>query len=155
MRRRRQGRNLDLRGSLAFEKREKKDAVNVPAPPARMVLAIQLSIAMPMYRSILLFCSQSTRSASVNPGGKGSFPGAQMGTTKGRWEVIGLRVPEPTGCGGSWLILQVMNVSAMNRKRVCFCFYQKSYYIRPGNGSCLALFPSSQDDSGFKLAGPT
>ena len=47
----------------------------------------------------------------MNPGGRGSLPGAQMGTTKGRWEFIGLRVPEPRACEGvdmEEFILQVM-----------------------------------------------
>ncbi len=117
----RRGQNLDLQRGLVSvfffknnirrEREKGRTCVNAPAPPARTVLAIQLSIAIPIYRSIFLFCSQSGRSASVNPGGRGSLPGAQMGTTKGRWEVIGLRVPEPRACEGldmEEFILQVM-----------------------------------------------
>ena len=56
----------------------------------------------------------------MNPGGRGSLPGAQMGTTKGRWEVIGLRVPEPRACEGldmEEFILQVMKLEGVRSAR--------------------------------------
>jgi hypothetical protein len=70
----------------------------------------------------------------VNPGGRGSLPGAQMGTTKGRWEVIGLRVPEPRACEGvdmEELILQ--GVRKRKELIACLPLFVTSYYIQVVN----------------------
>jgi len=72
---------------------------DLPAPPANAVLTIQLSIPVLIYLSIRLFCSHSGLSASLSPGGKGSFPGAQIGVVKGRWEVAGESVGDDMAVG--------------------------------------------------------
>jgi hypothetical protein len=100
--------------------------MNIPPPPAMIVLAAQDSMAKVIQSCVFFACINCARSSSVKPGGRGSFPAGNIGANKGLEAIASVRQSGLTGSGTTAADTKFVLPPAATRASYCPFQFRKA-----------------------------